>query len=294
MKVRPKLLLFLVTMLLLSCVKNQEIINRNDDIHPGHFINDWKYEFVLNDPDKNIYRLWIPPGVTPKAIVALSAGGGADGTGLVEDQKWRDFATRENLALLGTHVLSGAEQASTNLLTALKRIGDARGVSYIANLPILLRGHSFGGGFSYEFASLHPKKTLAFCNIKGGNLELKPSNLPPGLLLVGEKDTASRYENNKAVFLAQRAKGDIFCFAVAPGSGHGVDDSDDLVRSFFAAIVKKRLVNSVIQDVDITTIPLGNITTLEAFDYASFPSNKDEASCLINDDFKTTWLNFVK
>ncbi len=284
-------ILFIFT--LISCKKDDMIVREPYNFTLGYFIDDWKYEFYMSEGERNAFRLWIPDGVVPRAVVVLAPGNASDGTGLVEYKAWQEYAEKEKLALLGVHVRSSADEAAANLIYALQTISKERGIDNASELPLLLRGHSHGGGFSYQFSSLHPKRVLGFSNIKG-SLTNTSTSLPPGLFIVGEKDLEVRNISIKNAFLSQRKKKSIICYAVEPNGGHGVGDTDELVRAFFTAILKKRLVNNMIQDINEEAIYLGNTETLVSYPYADYTENKEEASCLIDMDFSNAWLDFVK
>lgn len=286
---KRSILLFL-TIILFSCNKHAE---NPGEIEPGTFLNDWEYQFYLEEPNENAFKLWIPNGVTPKAVLVLSPGNATDGRHLINDAKWQAYANKENLAIIGAYVRSNTDVASDNLLTALEKICGRNNIEYVAKLPILLRGFSHGGVFSYRFAEKYPTRTLAYANIKG-NLPEVSTQLPPGLLIVGGKDLETRNRSIKNNFLAQRKLGSIVCYALEQNGFHSIGDTDDLVRAFFTSVLKKRLDNNSIKNIDETTLFLGNISTLQSYEYSNYPDKKEEASCLIDEEFKVSWINFVK
>ena len=95
-------------------------------------------------------------------------------------------------------------------------------------------------------------------------------------------------------FLAQRKLGNIVCYALEQNGYHSIGDTDDLVRTFFTSILKKGVANNSIKNIDKTSLFLGNIHTLQTYSYLNYPDNKEEASCLIDQDFNVSWMNFVK
>ncbi len=287
------LLLMLLTVCSSSCSMEDKIIDSGKTFERGYFADDWKYVFNMNEPDQNAFRLWLPEDIIPRAVIVLAPGNASDGTNLVNHIDWQEFARNEKVALLGAFVRSDTEIAATNLLIALNEISKERNIEYISDLPLLLRGHSHGGRFSYEFANFHPKKVVAFANIKGP-LENTSTDLPPGLFIVGEKDLVARNETIKNAFLSQREKKNVICYAEELGGGHGVGDADDLVRVFFSSVLKKRLINGELIDLNEEEEILANIDNFEAYSYANYPYNKEEAACLIDDDFKIAWLQYVK
>ena len=239
------------------------------------------------------FKLWVPENVRPKAILVLSIGGGANGTNLVDAKEWRDYANKEGLALLGIHLTVSFDIAPSVLLKGLGKITKARNIEYVSDLPFLLRGHSFGGVFSQVFAAQYANRTVGFANIKGSASE-SGQKMPPGLLIIGDKDLEYRRTTIKESFLLQRKNKNITCLAIALNSGHSVDKSDPLIRAFFTAILKKRLVNGQLIDLKEEDMLLGSLDNFETHTFAKYPYNKEIATCLIDDDFKNTWLQFVK
>ena len=276
-----------------SCSKENGLIDSGKTVERGFFADEWKYVFNTSAPDQNAFRLWVPEGVIPKAVVVLAPGNASDGTNMVTLEDWQEFAKTEKVALLGAFVRSSTEIASSNLLIALNIISKERNMEYISDLPLLLRGHSHGGRFSYEFANFYPKKVVAFANIKGP-LENTATDLPPGLFIVGEKDLVSRNETIKNAFLFQREKKRIICYAEELGGGHGVGDTDNLVRAFFSAVLKKRFVNGEFVNLSEEDVFLGNLNNSETYTFANYPYERAEAVCLIDEDFKSTWLQFIQ
>jgi hypothetical protein len=279
-----------------SCYKKNQDIHNYDNVSSTKegFLNEWKYEILMADgAERNAFRLWIPDGVSPRAILILAPGNASDGTGLVENHQWKEFAIKEKVALLGVHVASDTETAAQNLIRVLGIITKERGVEHIADLPFLLRGHSHGGRFSHLFSSYFPKRTLAYSNIKGTLTEVT-SKLPPGLFIVGEHDLASRNKAIEDEFFNQRNLKGIVAYAFEPGGYHGVGDADDLIRPFFSSILKTRLdSNGVIIDLKEEDFLLANNTTFEVLDYNNYSYKKEEATCILDEDFKNAWLDFV-
>ncbi|WP_188599367.1 hypothetical protein [Polaribacter pacificus] len=286
-------LLFLV-IIFFSCSKQLSDSDERPPIEKGEFVNDWEYRFFMQEPDQNAFKMWIPEGVSPRAILVLSTGGANDGRYLADDEKWQAYATKERLAIIGTYVRSTTSEASFNLLYALDEICKRNTIEEVSKLPILINGFSHGGVFSYQFSLQHPDRTLAFSNIKG-SMSPSSSASPPGLLIVGDKDLASRNATIKNTFLSLRSQGSIVCYAADPNGYHSVDDkTNDLVRSFFTAILKKRLVNNKIVTIDKTSLYLGSLSTFKTYPYSAYPEDRATASSLIDEDFTTAWINFVK
>lgn len=288
------LIIVLLLMTFTSCYKkNQTIENDFTEDKRGFFITPWKYEFNVPEPNKNAYRLWIPENVIPRGILVLSPGNASDGTNFVDDPDWQAYAIKEQLALVGTYVRIESSIASDNLILAIDLICKNNQIESISNLPFLLRGHSSGGVFSYNFASFYPSRTLVYTNLKG-TLQKTATKLPPGLLIVGENDLEIRNNSILEVFQEQRSLGAITCFAVEPNGGHGVGDVDLLVRAYFSAILQKSLINKSIEEIDETKIYLGNNSDFSYNNFNDYLGDKLKASCLIDATFALEWYNFVK
>ena len=287
--------LFLALLISISC-DSQDPISQDNQKEVGKFIDDWTFEVFLDSESNNskaIFRLWIPEGITPKHILVLTPGGFGNGIGLVNHKEWQDYARKEELALLGVYVTSATSTSVNALMTGLKNISIKRGVEYVNDLPFLLRGFSSGGRFSHVFSSSYPKKTAAFANIKGlifydGQI----SKEIPELIIVGEKESSERKKQLKNVFLSSRKANKICCFAIEPNEGHSIGNSDQLVRDFFSSVLKKRLTLEV--SMSEKDLFLGNIETFEYSPFSGYLANKEQASCLINEDFAVKWVDFMK
>ena len=262
-----------------------------EDLALGKFVDDATYEVYNQGAQSSLYRLWIPDGVQPRAVLALSRGGGASGLEMVELPEWRDYARKEGLALLGTYTRTSTEAGAHNLLVALHEMAEEYNIPELNSAPILLRGFSSGGRFSHDFAHFQPERTLAFANLMGTVNEVDMI-MPPGLFIIGAKDLESRNVAIKNVFLKQRSLNAIACLSIDRLAAHGVEQNDDLVRSFFSAILSEKLSTSPPKQLQITTMPLGNNELKEVYAYTDYPYEIETASALINDAFKILWQEF--
>jgi hypothetical protein len=288
-------LVFLTLLILISCSKETQVEDEQSGLEKGRFQDNWTYNVFIenNVNNSNTFKLWVPQDVKPRAILVLSVGGGGNGTNMVNNPDWKAFAIEEKLALVGTHIKSNYEEAAQNLKFAVSQISEARGLENMVGLPYLLRGHSAGGRFSYDFSKVYPVSTIAWSNIKG---TLTPSDqtLPPGLFIVGEDDLLQRNQSIESSFLKQRKNGSICVFALEPNAGHGAGSSDPLIRTFFSSILNKTFDGTgSVSSIDATEVLLGNNQTLEFWPFAEYPGNKEEASCLIDESFAEAWVDFM-
>jgi len=130
------------------------------------------------------------------------------------------------------------------LFYALKELTTKNNITEANDLPFLFNGFSEGGKFSYGYSLNQKNRTIAFANIKGYMIDDGISvNTVPGLIIVGENEGSQRVLNVQNAFYLFRRNENVMSFAIEPNSGHSIDNSNDLVRAFFSAVLKKRLVN---------------------------------------------------
>lgn len=294
---------FLLLMICLSCSLNTP---PESDLDPnfvrGKFFSDWTYQVFPTDTDgfsSALFRLWFPENTTPRTILVISPGSGSTSLGDVNLKEWQDYAKKENLALMGLQIQpKSSVSAASNmvaLLYALKELTSKHNIVEINDLPFLFSGFSAGGVLSYNYSLDRKNRTIAFANIKGFMNETSTSiKTVPGLIIVGELEGNERAEQIKNAFYSHRRNQSVVCFAIEPNSGHSIDNSNVLVREFFSAVLKKRLVNGELIDLLENDVLLANYDNLETYSFANYPHNKEEAVCLIDDDFNNVWLNFLK
>lgn len=51
--------------------------------------------------------------------------------------------------------------------------------------------------------------------------------------------------------------------------------------------------NNELIDLNENAVLLANYDNSEIYSYANYPYDKEKAVCLIDDDFKNTWLQFI-
>ena len=284
--------LFLL-MLILGCSEN-EVGKTTKNLEKGVFLDDWTYDVFTDEGTNTTYRMWIPENVIPKAILVITPGNNSSGLSKVNLPDWRTFAKNEEIALVGAYVTSSIEKNNNHLLLAINKIGEKHNLDFLSDLPFLLRGHSSGGRFSYEFSAAYPEKTIAYANIKGP-VNSYSSKMPAGLLIMGDLDSGFINTSLLKAFKELRKSNNIVCLARERLGEHGVGFADNLVRTFFSTALKKRLNTSTeLLNINITDIYLGNNIEKTAFKYKDYNFNLEEASCLLDEDFKNAWLSFVR
>lgn len=281
---------FLIFLMFLSCSSDELPAAKEK----GEFTNDWTYKVYNYDGvSKTAFRLCIPKDVKPRAILILTPGNVADGTNLVNLSKWQEFAKKERIALIGAYAKASSDIVTNNLFIALKKITAKHNIEYVEKLPFLLRGHSSGGRFSYEFASNNLKRTIAFANIKGG-VAKSDFKLPPSLLIVGGEDLESRNKFITEAFYSQRESNAFSCLAIGKKGGHGVGNSDYLIQIFFSSILKERLLpNGELKDLEPKKFYLGNNNDMQVLLFDNYLDNKQEASCIIDEVYAKAWKEFI-
>jgi poly(3-hydroxybutyrate) depolymerase len=209
--------------------------------------------------DKAEFRLWLPADAgRVAAVVVLVPGSNGDGRPMAEDAFWQAFATRHQLALVGTRftdrrheqsfiedyvdVAKGSGQA---LVDALASLGAASGHSELGNAPLFLWGMSAGGQFNYEFAAWKPDRVAAFVVNKGGiyytALASREAREVPALLFTGETDLVSRVQTITGLFAVNRRGGALWALTQEPGVGHAVARSQEFGALFFEELLPIRI-----------------------------------------------------
>jgi dienelactone hydrolase len=224
---------------------------------PGHLLDETAAPGA--NYEKAEFRLWYPDNAQVlRAVAVLVPGANADGRSDVGDRFWQDFATRNNVALIGcrftdrphdepfienyANAAQGSGQALLDALSAFARRSDH---PELANAPLLLWGFSAGGEFNYEFTAWKPERVVAFVVNKGGvyfsALLPAAARRVPGLLFTGADDLESRKRIIAGLFALNRRGAALWAFAEEPAVGHEVGRSRDLAAIFFDAVLPLRL-----------------------------------------------------
>lgn len=273
----------------------------------GEFTNDWTYSIgPYRNFDRAEFRLWVPDSISDiRAILVLSNSYNGSALAFTGKEYWQDYARKERLALLGTHYksFSGMQKdyadatggSGLALLTALDTIAKKHNLNELGELPLLLRGYSAGGVFSYFFSDYKPERVLAFANMRGGSAQITPSSNTriPGMFMIGENDHPSRVSQMKQLVLYKRNKGARWSFAIEPGTDHygKQHNSDELIKKFFSKVLAERIVDG---SNELRTIPensgwLGNNDTQEVAGFDAYTGEKNDASWLIDESLALAW-----
>lgn len=205
--------------------------------------------------DKAEFRLFVPPDVkTARGIVVLVPGSNGDGRPMADDEFWRSFAAKEQVALVAcrftdkpheqgfieeyVNVSKGSGQA---LLDAVAMFAKQSNHAELATAPFFMWGMSAGGEFNYEFVAWKPERVAAFIVNKGGiyysSLVSRAARAVPGILFVGEKDLDSRTFTVKGLFGVNRRAGALWALAEEPGLAHVVGSSQELGALLFSEVL---------------------------------------------------------
>jgi len=192
------------------------------------------------------FYCWIPPGDDPlQAVFLLSL----HGMGCLDHSVLRRFAKQNRVALVG--LMGPAVQRGihpTSLLdTPLRELGGTVGHPEIADLPVLLFGHSNGTGHATAYTASRPERVIAWISYHSGfgwQLLLPGLERAPGLILHGQLD---EWFNNgqEAAFLHLRSKLNAPVTMMVEGNvGHGPIDMDatwEFIVAYCEACMRLRL-----------------------------------------------------
>ena len=205
--------------------------------------------------DKAEFRFWFPADADKlRGVVVLVPGSNGDGRPMADDAFWREFATKQKVALLGcrftdkphdqafiedyVNVAKGSGQA---LLDAISKFAERTKHPEVVSAPLLMWGMSAGGQFNYEFVAWKPDRVGAFIVNKGGiyytALLPKAARAVPGLLFVGATDLQSRIDTITGLFAVNRRGGAIWALVSEPGAGHVVGASKELGALLFEEVL---------------------------------------------------------
>jgi len=209
--------------------------------------------------DKAEFRLWLPSAPGPvRGVVVLMPGSNGDGRSQVADTAWQQFATRNQLALVGcrltdkvhdqgfiedyVNVAHGSGQA---LLDALTGFAASARHPELATAPLLLWGMSAGGEFNYEFVNWKPERVVAFVVNKGGiyytALASRAARDVPGILFIGGKDLDSRVSTISGLAAVNRRGGALWALAEEPAAAHIVGRSREVAMILYEDVLALRL-----------------------------------------------------
>ena len=192
-----------------------------------------------------------------RAVIAIIRYG--LGFSLYERAEWRELAESVQGVLLGVRfrpsarlpgglaAVNQADGGAEALLSLLERLAQESGHPELGAAPLVLWGHSAGGGVASILAGLHPDRTLAFVRYHSGPVtgDLGVVSKIPALLLSGALDTTAPIQVAESLWKRGRALGAPWTFAVEPQAQHGdqedLEKASEFMMKWIAAVVRHRL-----------------------------------------------------
>jgi pimeloyl-ACP methyl ester carboxylesterase len=260
---------------------------------------------------------YLPPGIAEyKAAIVFLPGLGnpppLDSRGLVRGTSegtcsiWCGPAVRTEVrrralelaggrvALIGTTTLVDQVASYQTLLLALSELGTQSLHPELADIPIVLVGHSMGGCTAYGFSRVHGARVAGFMTMKGACHNNGPSAAAaavPGYFLIGGLDLQARRENITAVFEAGRAAGAPWAVSI-DALGHEPIADLDLMFDWIDAVLTARLpatAGGPLRAMTETAGWLGDRSTGAIATYACYGSTRSTASWLPSQETALKW-----
>ncbi len=183
---------------------------------------------------------------TPVAVLVLAPGYNGDGSTFLRDPKWRDFAARHRLGVVGLSFASELNDLQNGkgyyyvkngsgevLFDGLRRI-------YGRDLPLLLYGFSGGAHFTARLVEWRPERVLGWCAYAAGWWdEPQPmENPPPGIVACGRLD--SRFQASFEYYEKGRELGRPWLWVGIENGEHvPCPELEGLVLECFALILRR-------------------------------------------------------
>ncbi len=199
-----------------------------------------------------------------------------------------------NVALIGTTTLVDQPASYQTLLLALSELGTQSLHPELANIPIVLVGHSMGGCTAYGFSRVHGDRVAGFITMKGGCHNPGPSAAAaavPGYFLIGRLDAPHRRENITGVFEAGRAAWASWAVSIDAFDHRPIADLD-LMFDWIDEVLAARLpatAGAPLRAMTETAGWLGNRSTGAISTYACYGSTRSSASWLPSQETALDW-----
>lgn len=199
-----------------------------------------------------------------------------------------------HVALIGTTTLQDNPSSYATLLQALSAFGAQSQHPELANIPIVLVGHSMGGCTAYGFTRVHGARVAGFFTMKGAchnTGSAAEAAGVPGHFLIGAQDAPNRRANITAAFEAGRSAGSPWAVSI-DAFGHGPVLDFDLLFNWIDAVLAARLPQTPgapLRAVTVTNGWLGDRSTGAISSYACFNANRGSASWLPSQATAVDW-----
>lgn len=193
----------------------------------------------------------------PTAVLVLCPGYNGNGSGMIRQAAWQNFAKQHNLGLIGIHFESPVELLSQcqGYYQASKGSGAAllSGIrqAFGPDLPIMIYGFSGGAHFTTRFVTWRPDRVIGWCALGAGVLDPpETSNFnPPGIIACGETDP--RLGGALTFFKQGRTVRKPWLWIEVPNSGHVMSSAlDDFIRDYFASVLHSSAITDMWVDID--------------------------------------------
>lgn len=252
--------------------------------------------------------LFVPDSVKKvrTAIVPIDYG---HGHAVYDAPEWRQLAATIDAALVrvrfssigsprgGLGTVNFAQDGGDLLFSVLRRLSEDSGHPDLAASPLILWGHSGGGGVASILTGAHPERVLAFIRYHSGPVggDLRTISTVPSLLISGGQDTTAPAPVAEGLWKSGRAMGAPWAFAIHADAVHG--DTKDLgpahrlMASWTAAVVRHRLPSgsTTLQNVRESSGWLGDNRTGVIGSHESFMGEKTAASWLPDEATARAW-----
>jgi pimeloyl-ACP methyl ester carboxylesterase len=194
-------------------------------------------------------------------VLVLAASWNSRGDVLIVRPEWQEFATKNNLGLVGLSFASEKEALMDGtgyyyasrgsgklLLEGIERI-------YGEPLPILIYGFSGGAQFTTRLVEWAPERVLGWCACGAGWYDKPTSNpaTPPGIVSSGDEDLA--YGPAIGYFMQGRKVGKPWLWLPLARTDHAiVPQLDEFVRKYFSVILDTNPKKGAYVDIHLRTL----------------------------------------
>lgn len=285
----------------------EEYIDENYNYDPDDFYCtieplDWEnYDYAE-------FGLHLPDSLSKvKGILVLVNGHNGNGMYFKNDGAWREFANRNNMAIVGCYMvgnhydrryyLAGGGSGYA-LISALENFANQTGIEELKTLPLALWGYSDGSIFAYTFTCNVSYRVAAFVSDKGGYyppITTETTLAIPGLIIYGENDNTRKAESIN-VFNNYRPQDALWLLLNHENNGHELGNEVSISRSFLEEACKRRInpESHELMYLSEDSGFLSNQSEGEYWTYSDYPHDEDYAGWLPNVEFAEIWKDFVE
>ncbi len=254
------------------------------------------------------FSIWFPKNVeTYRGILYLGAGYEYSSIPMMKEKRWQDFARENQFVILTSYMKSRTEEdndisywqaeygTGQELLNALKYFAKEANHPEVAKAPLAMWGFSAGGQFNYQFACWKPERVITYVAIKGGYYfaEMNDEALKiPALFFTGENDLPRRIQAVDELFKKNIKTEPLWCLAKEADSEHEIGKTYDLAIPWLSEVVKQRLPQKALKDIDNSHAWLGERTTGEIAPIGDYAKDRNNASWLPSENTARIWTEF--